>query len=56
MGGRVLADSLKRHIAKDEPEPKLEPMLSMPDYFPLLVFSKGTLEHLAEKVGNAINT
>lgn len=44
------------YIAKNEPEPKLEPepMLSMPDYFPLLVFSKGTLEHLAEKVANAL--
>jgi phage anti-repressor protein/DNA-binding protein H-NS len=47
---------LTKVVMKVEPEPKLEPepMLSMPDYFPLLVFSKGTLEHLAEKVGNAI--
>jgi predicted exporter len=40
------------YIAKGEPEQ--EPTLSMPDYFPLLVFSKATLEHLAEKVDNAI--
>jgi len=44
------------YIAKNEQAPKLElePTLSMSDYFPLLVFSKGTLEHLAEKVANAI--